>query len=109
MTSHRLTTAAPFAGGDKISLNGDGMDLSLLAGGVAVVTGSGSVTGLGFGLAREAAKMGMHVCISDVRQEAIDEAVSLLRMNARFCFVLCVHVEPTSGAAQDSKRMLHCE
>ena len=55
-----------------------GMDLAALSGGVAVITGSGSTTGLGFGLAREAAKLGMHVCISDVRQDAIDEAVAQL-------------------------------
>ena len=55
-----------------------GMDLAALSGGVAVITGSGSTAGLGFGLAREAAKLGMRVCISDVRQDAIDEAVAQL-------------------------------
>jgi NAD(P)-dependent dehydrogenase (short-subunit alcohol dehydrogenase family) len=55
-----------------------GMDLAALTGGVAVITGSGSISGLGFGLAKECAKRGMHVCISDVRQNAIDEAVALL-------------------------------
>eukprot|EP01047_Picozoa_sp_COSAG01_P136314 COSAG01_NODE_66672_length_269_cov_0.894118_1_plen_84_part_01 len=55
------------------------MDLHNLRGGLAVLTGSGSVTGLGFAMARKAASLGMHVLISDVRQNAVDEAVAKLR------------------------------
>ena len=55
------------------------MDLAQLHGGLAVVTGSGSVQGLGFAMARKAAALGMHVLISDVRREAVDEAVTMLR------------------------------
>ena len=55
------------------------MDLSQVSGGLAVVTGSGSVTGLGFAMAHKAATLGMHVIISDVRKDAVDEAVAMLR------------------------------
>jgi NAD(P)-dependent dehydrogenase (short-subunit alcohol dehydrogenase family) len=78
MSSRRVTAPAVFSGGEASSLNGAGLDLAALSGGVAVITGSGSTAGLGFGLARAAAKLGMHVCISDVRQDAIDEAVAQL-------------------------------
>ena len=54
------------------------MDLGALEGGVAVLTGAGSVTGLGFALAKQAAALGMHVLISDVRPAAVDEAVQAL-------------------------------
>ena len=44
------------------------MDLGELKGGVAVLTGAASLTGLGFALAEQAAVAhGMHVLLSDVR------------------------------------------
>ena len=55
------------------------MELSDLSGGIAVITGAGSVTGLGFALAKKAASLGMHIVLSDVRQAAVDEAVDTLR------------------------------
>lgn len=56
------------------------MDLNVLKGGVAVVTGSAS--GLGYALAARAARSGMHIVLSDIRQDALDGAVARLRDEA---------------------------
>ena len=45
-----------------------------MRGGVAVITGS--ATGLGFAVAQQAAAVGMHVCLTDVRSEPLAEAAS---------------------------------
>ena len=52
------------------------MDLEALRGGVAVITGSAS--GLGLACAQEAASHGLHICLTDVRPEALEEAAATL-------------------------------
>jgi len=54
------------------------LDLQELRGGVSVVTGSGSVNGIGFGIAKKCRELGMHVCLSDVREEALAVAKTSL-------------------------------
>jgi len=52
------------------------MDPSLLAGGVAVITGS--ATGLGLAVAEHAAALGMHVCLADLRSKPLAAAAAKL-------------------------------
>ncbi len=52
------------------------MELSLLRGGVAVVTGS--ATGMGFAMGQKARELGMHVVLSDVREGPLKAAVQRL-------------------------------
>ena len=52
------------------------MALEALRGGVAVLTGSAS--GLGLACAQEAASHGLHICLTDVRPEALEEAAATL-------------------------------
>jgi len=59
--------------------NGHG-DLSVLKGGLAIITGSAS--GIGFALAEAAVAHGMHPVIADVRQDAIDVAIDKLAARA---------------------------
>jgi NAD(P)-dependent dehydrogenase (short-subunit alcohol dehydrogenase family) len=54
------------------------MDPNLLAGGIAVLTGSAS--GMGLSMAKKCAAMGMNVVISDVRSTAIGQAVADIKV-----------------------------
>ena len=56
-----------------------GLDLKELEGGVAVITGAAS--GLGYALAIKAAQSGLHVVISDVRDDALEAACRRLDLD----------------------------
>jgi NAD(P)-dependent dehydrogenase (short-subunit alcohol dehydrogenase family) len=64
------------------------------AGGVAVITGAAS--GIGLGLAREAVRRGMQVVVSDVREDALEEAAQSLAQ--RGGQVLAVRADATKAA-----------
>ena len=52
-------------------------DLANLSGKVAVITGSAS--GLGLNIAIECQKLNMHVVLTDVREEVLNDAVKMLQ------------------------------
>eukprot|EP00747_Dinoflagellata_sp_TGD_P180533 gnl/TRDRNA2_/TRDRNA2_33148_c0_seq1.p1 gnl/TRDRNA2_/TRDRNA2_33148_c0~~gnl/TRDRNA2_/TRDRNA2_33148_c0_seq1.p1 ORF type:complete len:318 (-),score=73.22 gnl/TRDRNA2_/TRDRNA2_33148_c0_seq1:81-1034(-) len=69
------------------------MDLRELKGGVAVVTGSAG--GIGYALAKKAAQLGLHVCLSDVRPDALEAAVARLQQETRDVEVIGVPCDIT--------------
>jgi NAD(P)-dependent dehydrogenase (short-subunit alcohol dehydrogenase family) len=80
----------------------DGMDLSVLSGGVAVLTGSGS--GLGYALACKVASLGMHVVISDIRATVGRDAATQLKN--RFPAVQCVSCPCDVTSMSDMEALL---
>mmetsp|Transcript_43435 Transcript_43435/g.114487 ORF Transcript_43435/g.114487 Transcript_43435/m.114487 type:complete len:653 (-) Transcript_43435:79-2037(-) len=73
------------------------MDLGELRGGVAVITGSAS--GIGFAMAKECLRRGMHVLISDIRERAMEDAVAVLRRESSQRRVESVHCDVTQLAS----------
>jgi len=63
-----------------VASNSAALDLKDLRGGVAVITGSAS--GIGLALAREALAMQMHVVLSDIRESVLQSAASTLRASS---------------------------
>ena len=61
------------------------LDLASLAGTVAVFSGTGNTTGLGFAVAVRCAALGMHICLSDRNDDtdAMRSAVATLRAQVR--------------------------
>jgi NAD(P)-dependent dehydrogenase (short-subunit alcohol dehydrogenase family) len=64
------------------------------AGGVAVITGAAS--GIGLGLAKEAARRGMKVVVSDIREDALQAAAAEVAEGG--ADVLAVRADATKGA-----------